>query len=250
MELTNVSGTPVVLSNTLVGDEVIQTVNGRELHTYLGVGKQFSHWIQDRIEAYGFTDGVDFITLKPNLAKTSGGRPTLEYYVSIDMAKELSMVDRGEKGKEVRKYFLNCEKSLKESLQRAPALPANFVEALEMLVVSEKQKIALLSKVESDKPKVDFFNAVVESDLCHDLARAAKTLGTGRTRLAKFLREQGYMDKNNNPKQRFIEAGLMDVAFSKFNTGYDIITTPKPFITNKGLTYFSKKLAALDNYLD
>lgn len=249
MELTNVSGTPVSLSSKLVGEEVIQTVNARELHTYLGVGKVFNDWIKSRIEAYDFQVGVDYILTESKVGLRSNVTQK-DYFVSIDMAKELSMVDRGEKGKEVRKYFLNCEKSLKESLQRAPALPANFVEALEMLVASEKQKIALLSKVELDKPKVDFFNAVVESDLCYDLAKAAKTLGTGRTRLAKFLREQGYMDKNNNPKQRFIEAGLMDVAFSKFNTGYDIVTTPKPFITSKGLTYFSKKLAALENYLD
>jgi anti-repressor protein len=255
MELVNTIEAFVPVTSNVVGDEVIQTANARNVHSYLGVGKDFSNWIKDRIEAYGFSEGSDYIVVEilstPNLANANSRPQKLkEYFVSIDMAKELSMVDRGERGKEVRKYFLNCEKSLKESLQRAPMLPTNFVEALEMLVVSEKQKVALTSKVEADKPKVEFFDAVVESELCYDLAKAAKLLDTGRTRLASFLREQGYMDKSNNPKQRFIEAGLMDVKFSKFNTGYDIVVTPKPFITGKGLTYFSKKLSALDNYLD
>lgn len=247
MELVN---TVVGISNNLVGDDVIQTVNARELHTFLGVGKDFSTWIKDRIEAYSFSENVDFLILSPKLGKTSGGRPSNEYFVSLDMAKELSMVDRGEKGKEVRKYFIQCEKAVKESLQRAPALPANFVEALEMLVVAEKQKLSLTSKVEELQPKAAFFDAVVESELVYSLAEAAKLLDTGRTRLANFLREQGYMCKDNTPKQRFIDAGLMDVKFSKFNTGFDIVVSSKPFITGKGLTYFRKKLAALDNYLE
>ena len=160
------------------------------------------------------------------------------------------MVDRGEKGKEVRKYFIQCEKAVKESLQRAPSLPANFVEALEMLVVAEKQKISLTTKVEELKPKGAFFDAVVESELVYSLAEAAKILDTGRTRLASFLREQGYMSKDNTPKQRYIEAGIMDVKFSRFNTGASIVASSKPFITGRGLTYFRNKLAAIDSYFN
>ena len=104
MELTNVTGTPVVLSSKLVGEEVIQTVNARELHTYLGVGKDFSNWIKDRIEAYGFTEGQDYILTLAKIGVRSNVTQK-DYFVSIDMAKELSMVDRGEKGKEIQLWI-------------------------------------------------------------------------------------------------------------------------------------------------
>lgn len=234
MELINVT-------NKDVGNVNVQTVNARELHSYLEVGKEFSHWIKDRIEMYGFVENEDYVL---TIAKVGIRKNVIQkdYHVSLDMAKELSMVDRGEKGKEVRKYFLNCEKSLKESLQRTTALPTNFVEALEMLVVAEKQKIELSNKVKEDKPKVAFFDAVVESELVYELNKAAKILGTGRTRFSNYLKANGYMAKDKTPMQRYIDQGLMDVKFTKYDNGTDVIVSAKPYITGKGLTYFSKKL--------
>lgn len=82
------------------------TVDGRELHSFLEVGKDFSTWIANRIESYDFQEGKDFTTI---LGKSTGGRPSKEYHISIDMAKELSMVERNEKGKEARQYFIEKE---------------------------------------------------------------------------------------------------------------------------------------------
>ena len=235
MELINIS-------NINVGEDLIQTVNARDLHTFLGVGKDFSNWIKDRIEMYGFAENVDYLVFSPNLGNNQKGRPVKEYHVSLDMAKELSMVDRGEKGKEIRKYFLKCEKIAKESLHRVQSLPTTFVEALEMLVESEKKKIELNNKLNESKPKVEFFDAVVESELVHSLSESAKLLGTGRTRFVKFLKAYGYIGKDKTPKQQYIEAGYMDVKFTRWDTGVDIKVQVRPFITGKGLVYFRKKL--------
>lgn len=235
MELINIS-------NINVGEDLIQTVNARDLHTFLGVGKDFSTWIKDRIEMYGFAENVDYLVFSPNLGNNQKGRPVKEYHVSLDMAKELSMVDRGEKGKEIRKYFLKCEKIAKESLHRVQSLPTTFVEALEMLVESEKKKIELNNKLNESKPKVEFFDAVVESELVHSLSESAKLLGTGRTRFVKFLKAYGYIGKDKTPKQQYIEAGYMDVKFTRWDTGVDIKVQVRPFITGKGLVYFRKKL--------
>lgn len=90
-----------------------QTVNARELHAFLESKQEFSNWIKNRIEDYGFLDGVDFLT---NLSKTQG-RPRIDYFLSLDMAKELSMVERNEKGKRARQYFIDCEKRLSGSLK-------------------------------------------------------------------------------------------------------------------------------------
>lgn len=94
----------------------IETVNARELWEKLGVQQKFADWIKIRIEKYDFIENIDFIRF---LKKTKGdengygNKSLIEYYVSIEMAKELSMIENNEKGKEVRRYFIDCEKKLK-----------------------------------------------------------------------------------------------------------------------------------------
>lgn len=88
--------------------ELQPLVNARDLHTFLESGQDFSDWIRKRIEKYDFVEGQDFSI---NLWKTpTGGRPTTEYHITLDMAKELSMVERNEKGKQARRYFIAMEK--------------------------------------------------------------------------------------------------------------------------------------------
>lgn len=102
-----------VLVNRPVAGQAQQTVNVRELHAFLESKQEFSNWIKNRIEDYGFLDGVDFLT---NLSKTQG-RPRIDYFLSLDMAKELSMVERNAQGKQARQYFIDCEKRLSGSLK-------------------------------------------------------------------------------------------------------------------------------------
>lgn len=106
-----------------IGNETVQTVNARELHKALGVRRDFSTWLKDRIAEYGFVQNVDYVVVK-NLAPQNGGantfpqnggkvkmgRPTIDYHITLDMAKELSMVEKTEKGRHARRYFIDCEK--------------------------------------------------------------------------------------------------------------------------------------------
>lgn len=95
-----------------IGDDLVQTVNARELHEFLGVGKVFAAWIQDRIQQYEFVDGVDYVV---TVSKT-GIRKNVtqkDYFITLDMAKELSMVERNAKGKQARQYFIQCERVAK-----------------------------------------------------------------------------------------------------------------------------------------
>lgn len=93
-------------SDTIGGDEV-PTVDARKLHKFLGAEARFNDWIVRRIEEYGFEDNKDFCSI---LSKSQGGRPRKEYHLTLDMAKELSMVERTDKGREARRYFIACEK--------------------------------------------------------------------------------------------------------------------------------------------
>ena len=107
----------IKLNETKVGDEFVQTVNARELHVFLGNGDMFANWIKNRIEKYGFVENQDFVSFLETTKKPNGGRPSREYYITLDMAKQLTMVENNEKGMQVRKYFIECEKKLREIVQ-------------------------------------------------------------------------------------------------------------------------------------
>lgn len=106
------------IEQTTIGGDLIETVNARELHEFLESKRQFANWIQDRIAQYGFVEGQDF-----TVNKFVNGRATqIDYHITLDMAKELSMVERNEKGKQARQYFIKCEKELR-GVQKTPELP-------------------------------------------------------------------------------------------------------------------------------
>jgi len=86
-------------------------VSARELHAFLEVGTHFKDWVVRRIQEYGFQEDRDFSSF---LSESPGGRPSKEYAITLDMAKELSMVERTEKGRQARRYFIACEKKLRE----------------------------------------------------------------------------------------------------------------------------------------
>jgi phage anti-repressor protein len=105
----------IVVGSTQLSEGSVPTVNARELHAFLRVGKDFSSWIKDRIEAYGFEEGKDFVCSPKLGSKRRGGHNRFDYHLTLDMAKELSMVERNERGKEARRYFIACEKRLREA---------------------------------------------------------------------------------------------------------------------------------------
>lgn len=100
-----------VFNGALAGQQQ-QLCDARDLHQFLNVGRDFSNWIKARIEQYGFVEGEDF---SPILAKSTGGRPGMEYHLTLDTAKELAMVENNEQGRQVRRYFIAMEREARES---------------------------------------------------------------------------------------------------------------------------------------
>lgn len=98
-----------------IGGEAIQTCNARDLHAFLEVKARFNDWIRNRVEDFGFQENQDFITLTRLLV--SGGKRK-DYYLSLDMAKELATIERNAKGKEARRYFIQCERIAKQVTAR------------------------------------------------------------------------------------------------------------------------------------
>ncbi len=107
----------VPLHEQRIGGDLVQAVNGRELHDFLEIGRDYSNWMKDRIAEYDFIEGLDFIVVEtlrsPNSASTKARRQRVkEYFLSLGMAKELSMVERNEQGRLARRYFIDCERRL------------------------------------------------------------------------------------------------------------------------------------------
>ena len=111
----------IKLTQSAINGETVQTVNARELHAFLGNGDMFANWIKNRIEKYGFVENQDFLSFLETTKKPSGGRPSREYYITLDMAKQLTMVENNEKGMQARRYFIECEKKLREIVKPQPA---------------------------------------------------------------------------------------------------------------------------------
>ena len=124
-----------------------QIVSARDLHEFLEVKSKFADWIKNRIEKYGFEENQDFVTISKNLE--NGGRE-IDYILKLDMAKELSMVEGNEKGKIARKYFIECEKKLKQI-----KLPSNFKEALIELLRAEEEKEKLQLEINHKHNLID-----------------------------------------------------------------------------------------------
>ncbi|ULJ65912.1 phage antirepressor KilAC domain-containing protein [Wielerella bovis] len=222
-------------------------VNARELHAFLESRQEFANWIKNRIADYGFIENQDFISLDNFIKRETGATRRIEYFISLDMAKELSMVERTPRGKQARQYFIDCEKQLSGSLK--PALPQNYKEALRDLLHQVEQNEQLQQQIAANAPKVAFADAVGNSDdviLIRDLAKLLKQNGVdiGERRLFVWLRENGYLNKDNTASQRSMNLGVFRMTETTIATpqGNQIRLTTK--VTGKGQQYFLNKFAA------
>lgn len=138
-----------------------RAVNARDLHAFLESKRDFSNWIKDRIDKYDFIENQDYQVFNNFGENSKGGRPSIEYALSISMAKELSMIENNVRGKQARKYFINCEEFAtqkiveeKKSTKREPSLTTKVRVGLEwvkgvseVLNLNDSSKLSLISKV-------------------------------------------------------------------------------------------------------
>jgi phage anti-repressor protein len=157
----------ITLHTRSINEQTLNTVNARELHTFLELGRDFSNWIKARIAQYGFEEGEDFILIRQNgRTKNQGGdRRSMNYFITLDMAKELAMGERNEKGKQARRYFIDCEKQLHEQ-QHLPAATPNTA-------ILESDKYQLLNNIVKSM-QLDSDPVVVPSKELIDLIQAVR----------------------------------------------------------------------------
>ena len=172
-----------------------ETVSARELHTFLEVNTKFADWIKNRINEYDFVENQDFISFSENLEKPTGGRPSQEYFITLDMAKELSMVERNDKGKQARRYFIECEKKLKEQTAPQPVqpVPLTFAEALRAYADEVEAHEQTKQTLAIAEPKAQYFDKLVERNLLTNFTTTAKEFGIKRKDLIDYLLSNKYV---------------------------------------------------------
>lgn len=225
------------------GDNDTPTVSGRELHKALKIETPYKKWF-DRMTEYGFSENSDFWTI---LSESTGGRPSTDHQLTIPMAKELCMLQRTDKGKQMRQYFIAVEEQWNTPeiiMSRALRMASKNIVRL------EEKNAALESKIAEDAPKVEFANAVAESSSLIDIGTLAKlardeNIPIGRNRLFDWLRQHKYiMDKEHKyePYQTWLDRGIFVTKEYSYRTAYGYETQTKILVTGKGQIYLIEKL--------
>ncbi|WP_201955808.1 antA/AntB antirepressor family protein [Aeromonas caviae] len=194
----------IPVNQSQVGDDLVQTVNARELHAFLEVGKVFAAWIQERIEQFGFVENQDFIVISETGKNPKGGRPSKEYFLALDMAKELSMVERNAKGKQARQYFIQCERVAK-SPNNNPMLVASTMNSDQLALLMGEVKRREAVQRERDE--------AIRTKACISSSREASVMAKlGHTkREVEALKEQlGVGTKHKSVKGAGLEQFYID----------------------------------------
>lgn len=238
--------------NELIKVEVkndTQLVSARELYKGLGIAQRFSRWVSNN---WGmFKENVDYVpcTLSTQQNQYGGTKELDDYTITIDMAKQLAMMIRTEKGKQYREYFLDLERKWND--------PLEVVKRGYTILQNENARLKLENREikkenEKMKPQALFAQSVATSNttiLVGELAKILRGNGVniGANRLFKWLRENGYLISRkgtdyNMPTQKSMDLGLFKIketAITHSNGSVSISKTPK--VTGKGQQYFVNK---------
>ena len=197
-------------------EQGIETVNARDLHEFLEVKSKFADWFKNRVSEFGFIENSDFVSVSKILE--SGGR-SIEYHISIDMAKELSMLERNDKGKQARLYFIECER-----IAKARQVPQSFAEALQLAANQAKQLEAQAAKVNYFDKVCDTTGLVNATQVGQKFKMSAVTLNKNLDGLNVYNRS---IKRGRAFQQWFVDAG--NGIMRQTELGY-----PQPLFTAKG----------------
>lgn len=231
----------ITVSQTTINGADVNSVNSREIHSQLEVKTPYSNWIKRAIEKYGFEENQDF-TINKFVIRNNA---QLDYIVTLDMAKELCMLDDSDKGRSFRKYLIQCEKDLNK--------PISFEEmAKQTILLADKRIKELELKIAEDRPLVSFAKSIeasVDSVLISNYAKLlsdTENVVIGQNKLFSWLRYAGYLmesgDRHNVPYQKYIDNGYFEISTSTFASPSGTHQRFTSKITGKGQIALARKI--------
>lgn len=235
-----------------------KAVSARELHEFLEVRSRFNDWIANRIEKYDLVENLDYITLTENLV--SGGQRK-EIVLSVDAAKELSMVEGNEKGKQARRYFIACEKAVTSNVYELPKLQdltaARMMAAdytVKTLNLNDASKLPLIKAINEPLglPTPDY---VESKGTLITISEIAKEIGLSSSKANQILASLGILEKKTrrSTKDKSKEKCFWSISPQYAHLGENLVcpsnqseTQPKWYSEKKGkiLELLQKKIAA------
>ena len=225
----------------ITNNENGQVVNARDLYKFLEYNT--SHWKRwyerNILKDIFFVENKDYV----KLARRENGNEIIDFALTINMAKELSMLSRTPKGKEAREYFIECE-SIVKNISKPVALPTTYLEALKELVVKEETILQLEEKNEKLQYRSDFVDVCFDTDGVFSMEEACKILKLpyGRNTMLQKLRELKVFLKSNTPSQKFISNGYFKVVENIIENGEFKKLVSTTYATQKGIGYIHKLL--------
>lgn len=230
------------LINITLNENHEPVVSGRQLHETLGVKTRYNDWF-NRMTEFGFTENEDYLAITQKRVTAQGNATNqTDHIIKLDMAKEIAMIQRIDKGKEVRQYFIQVEKDFNS--------PEKIMARA--LLMADKKVHKLEAQIEADRPKVLFADAVSASKsscLIGELAKILKQNGIdiGQNKLFQWLRSNGYLisrrgDSWNQPTQKSMQLKLFELKVTNINHADGHTTTNTTTkVTGKGQQYFVNK---------
>lgn len=236
-------------ANTGANDNVVipltdhdgtQAVMGRDLHKFLEVGTAYSRWIERLIEKYGFVAGQDFM---PKMAESTGGRPSEDHILTMDMAKELSMVQNNERGRQARQYFIECERRAKQPTINGAELTR--MELIQIAMNAETERLQLEAKNKELEPKADAYDEFIDATGKYNIGTVAKMFGKGQNWLFRELRNAGVLISKgamrNTPYQQYMHHFEVKAhSFERSNGTQGVSYTT--YVQPSGIQFIQRKL--------
>lgn len=243
--------------------EPVACCDARELHAFLEVSTVFANWIARRIDDFGFEEGRDYVVFEqsvngliyrdkfdlPKMADqtTRGGdRRSRTYAISLDMAKELAMVERNWRGKQARQYFIECERRMRERVA-APLDLRNPGELLQLAERLAREQALLISErndaraqLKAQAPKVAAFDRFLDADGLTNLQNAARALGQGPNKFVRWLKTWAlfYQGKSLVARAEYVQRGWFEMR--TVTVGEHLLC--QTFVTPRGLAALSTRL--------
>ena len=226
----------------------VPTVSGRELHKVLHIGTEYAKWFS-RMCDYGFIDGKDFSSV---LTESTGGRPGIDHSISLDMAKEICMIQRTPEGKAFREYFIRIEKAWNDPL----AIMSRALEAQRNITAKLGSQLALLEntvavqevQIAEMKPKASYYDVVLNCKDLLSVTEIAKDYGKSAVWLNKWLHEHGIQFKQGGMwllYQKYAEQGYTSTKTQTYNgSDGEVHTKVHTYWTQKGRLFLYEQLKA------
>lgn len=226
----------------LANKDGIQAVMGRDLHQFLEVKTSYKDWFP-RMVAYGFEETKDYALKIEHTPSPAGMKEKLNHIISLDMAKEISMIQRTDKGKQARQYFIECEKKA-----RAPKINGAELTRLELIQIAlnaEEERLALEAKNKELAPKAEAFESFIDTTGKYSIGAVAKMLGKGQNWLFRELRNRGVLISKgamrNTPYQHYMHH--FEVKAHEYErTNGEMGCSYTTYVQPSGIDFIRKKL--------